>query len=1139
MGVAKLLVVLFLIHNLASLHAQKHFASGDNEIIGNRLISVRSEPGKQLYRVDHVFQPRTVVIDGKMAEKDWQVAPVITPLLLQNGDLDRTSVHVLFDRAHIYLFWEVEEDDGVTASLIAEDGVITGDDYVQVDLTPLLPDSIKHARDYYYTIAVNPLGTVWDSYFDPYLNGFFFSSWDSNVTVAVQQKEKGWDLEMSIPFSGLDLLSDPGWNWQLRFHHGSASADKQAKLSSAELGVTVQQDVMVRRPSLVSYYWPRPNFMQEVKPDMSTRPDLQSLVEQLPSKPPLDSKENSEIWRSVETLPIDRTDKMGERLQDKTAAARVGLAGSYLCVNLRAEGAKVDRTATAQTELGQGMAGQMAGVNGVFVDQALFQNECFWIILQPRSSKADPIHQDYYQIIIDNRGRVSGTRYDPYGAPFRSWSPKVELDLYDTSSGWGAEALIDLASFDLPADIDQTWGLNLFRNRLLDEGKYELQAWSFTANNFLHPKTFGALEGVTGVTPESVKSGLLRKRQELLSRLEGLPASGSRQISGARNQLQSLPLFSQADLVEAEKVLETVDNLLGTIEASVYYDSVPHPVHGGYPLMDIQFIGNQGWAVGAMGTILKTEDGGRAWRPIKIDSDADLYRVDFVNEREGWAAGGRIRIAETNESMRHDRRGGYGYIFRTTDGGETWECQFGERGRLLLGLDFVDSRIGYAVGERGYLLKTTDGGSHWFVLPTTGTVDWLYGVHFKDARTGFAVGLNETVIKTSDGGNSWVAIEAPADRQPYGFSPIYTDITFNGETGCIVGQNGTVLISNDGGDSWHPSATFFRTEIRDLMDLRSVHFVTPQQGYAVGELGSQMLTTDDGGKSWSYRPLPNTGWLRAVWADTRGRIVLAGEQERVLVSRDAGKSWRQTQGQTPKADVLVMMAHGDDAAINLNSFYAHYAINEGKTIVDLGVMSDVHSSEYEETYNLEHDRNMWMVGVRTATNFNEFETGNNGSDYYHFTERLWEGEENVVRHMVAAIRAYRPEIVISHGGVFGDYDKPGHKLSGRAGLSAFDRAGGEVDHYPELTRLGLAPWQPKKLYNLASESYPVTLDLTSIGKKPLKGTGMTCMEFGEYVIRNFQSQGVYHTRNGKLSLVRSLVPVPTEEACVFNGLEKQ
>jgi photosystem II stability/assembly factor-like uncharacterized protein len=1072
-----------------------------------------------------------------MTEADWEAALIITPLAGKQGEEDATAVRVLFDEGYIYLFWNVSQPDGITASMTEFDGLITGDDYVQIDFKPWLPADIEPRRDYYYTVAVNPVGTIWDAYFDPYLDGFFFSSWDSDAEVVAVQTENGWDLEMKVSFSNLDLFSDPGWNWQLRFHHASQLSEGAVLLSSADVGVSVQQDVMVRRAPLVSYYWPRPEFMQEIKPDLSTKTEARVKLAKLPAVPVINGRKDEEKWTSASTLPINRTDRMGEELVDNQARARIGMAGKLLCLNLEGDGASVERIEESQSELGDGMAGQMAGVNGVFVDQALFQTECFWILVQPRHLGADHIHQDYYMIIVDNRGMARGTRYDKYGTPFRSWTPEVALDLYDTDRGWGAEVLIDLEALDIPVDSETTWGFNLFRNRLPDDSEYELQAWSYTANNFLDPETFGILEDITGIDPAIARVGLQRRRDDLLSRLGDYSASYRERTEPLGAQVAQLPLSTIQEMRAAEDQLEQAENRLGVIDAEEHYRSVPHPVKGGYALMDVQFIGEHGWAVGPMGTILRTEDGGGSWDDVKLAADADLYRVEFVNLNEGWAAGGRLRIASNNESMRHDRRGGYGYILHTTDGGKTWECQFAERGRLLLGLDFVNEEVGFAVGERGYLLKTNDGGDHWANLPTTGTMKWLYGVQFRNPLQGFAVGLAETVIRTDDGGQTWAPVDASADRRPYGFRSIYRDVAFNGDTGCIVGQNGAVLISGDGGESWSPTATFFKSEIRDLMDLRSVLFVTEKKGYAVGELGTRMMVTEDGGASWSYRPLPDTEWLRAVWANAGGKVVLAGEREKVLISEDHGWTWEPSRGGYPKADILGMLAHGDDAAINLNAFYAYYAINENKTIVDLGALSDVHSSEYEETYNLEHDRNMWMIGVRTSTNFNEFETGNNGSDYYHFTERLWEGEENAIRHMVAAIRAYRPEIVITHGGVFGDYDKPGHKLSGRAGLPAFERAGGEVDHYPELTRLGLKPWQPKKLYHLASESYPETLDLTSVGGAQLKGTDSTCLEFGEYVIRNFQSQGVYHARNGKLSLVKSLVPVPEQEESVFDGLE--
>ncbi len=49
---------------------------------------------------------------------------------------------------------------------------------------------------------------------------------------------------------------------------------------------------------------------------------------------------------------------------------------------------------------------------------------------------------------------------------------------------------------------------------------------------------------------------------------------------------------------------------------------------------------------------------------------------------------------------------------------------------------------------------------------------------------------------------------------------------------------------------------------------------------------------------------------------------------------------------------------------------------------------------------------------------------------------------------------------------------------------------------------------------------------------------MSCSEYGNYVIRNFQSQGIYHhTGKLKLCLQRTRVTVNEDEDSVFDGLE--
>ena len=55
------------------------------------------------------------------------------------------------------------------------------------------------------------------------------------------------------------------------------------------------------------------------------------------------------------------------------------------------------------------------------------------------------------------------------------------------------------------------------------------------------------------------------------------------------------------------------------------------------PLSSMDFVGERtGWAVGAIGTILHTADGGLAWDQ-QLTGLASLSAVDFVDTENGWA----------------------------------------------------------------------------------------------------------------------------------------------------------------------------------------------------------------------------------------------------------------------------------------------------------------------------------------------------------------------------------------------------------------------------------------------------------------------------------------------------------------------
>jgi len=85
------------------------------------------------------------------------------------------------------------------------------------------------------------------------------------------------------------------------------------------------------------------------------------------------------------------------------------------------------------------------------------------------------------------------------------------------------------------------------------------------------------------------------------------------------------------------------------------------PIEVEYPLVDplfslTEFPEGAGWAVGAAGEVMHHEPGNNTWRRAKLGQDVLtwLRGLSFSDAQNGWLVGG------------------YGLIYRTTDGGKTW-----------------------------------------------------------------------------------------------------------------------------------------------------------------------------------------------------------------------------------------------------------------------------------------------------------------------------------------------------------------------------------------------------------------------------------------------------------------------------------
>ena len=130
----------------------------------------------------------------------------------------------------------------------------------------------------------------------------------------------------------------------------------------------------------------------------------------------------------------------------------------------------------------------------------------------------------------------------------------------------------------------------------------------------------------------------------------------------------------------------------------------------------------------------RTEDGGTTWQTQHFASVTQPYALHFVNPKTGWLVGGGNRIWKTNDSAK------------------TWTMQnSGPAVGALETVFFLDTLVGYAAGQFAQLFKTVDGGTTWEILPIPVTPA-IYDLHFTSPEEGWLVGGGGAILHTSTGG---------------------------------------------------------------------------------------------------------------------------------------------------------------------------------------------------------------------------------------------------------------------------------------------------------------------------------------------------------------------------------------------------
>lgn len=240
--------------------------------------------------------------------------------------------------------------------------------------------------------------------------------------------------------------------------------------------------------------------------------------------------------------------------------------------------------------------------------------------------------------------------------------------------------------------------------------------------------------------------------------------------------------------------------------------------------------------------------------------------ISFVDRNTGWYVNG------------------YGRIYHTTDGGQTWTKQLEQKGSFFRTIVFLDKNVGF-VGTVGtdYFPNVTD------TIP-------LYG--------------------TRDGGVTWkpVPYKGPYVKGLCAFDVVKEQYINHGKIDYKyhiygvgrVGSPANIMISHDGGETW--TSRSMQSDCKMLFDIRMLDkntgFACAATSEDISQSNALILKTTDGGATWrkvfqSARPFETT-WKVSFPTAKVGYVTIQSynpdpsvAQQRVAKTTDGGETWTE------------------------------------------------------------------------------------------------------------------------------------------------------------------------------------------------------------------------------------------------------
>jgi photosystem II stability/assembly factor-like uncharacterized protein len=254
--------------------------------------------------------------------------------------------------------------------------------------------------------------------------------------------------------------------------------------------------------------------------------------------------------------------------------------------------------------------------------------------------------------------------------------------------------------------------------------------------------------------------------------------------------------------------------------------------------------GDEVYAVGDQGTILRTADRGAHWNKLQSGTNAVLFGV--------WTDGSVVFAV------------GYaGLVLRSVDHGQSWQS-------TTLGNDIIGVVTGlttsgdggwngeiWAAGENAFVAHSTDGGLTW-ITQRLGGNPFIAGIWASPSET-FVVSETYDIERTRDHGATWTEVSSARG----------TGIWSNGGGDFVVSDDDGIEVSHDGALAF--------SDVGGAQSIKTVGLAAFADGNAFAPAVERVVrhVANDFGSEVADEPID--GVPRAIWGSDEHNLFVVGD----------------------------------------------------------------------------------------------------------------------------------------------------------------------------------------------------------------------------------------------------------------------